>query len=333
MRIRPALQALIGKLQPRRPRPVILMYHRIAEALIDPWDLAVSPDRFAEQLDCLRRSRHPLRLSEFIARLRDGTLPDDAVAVTFDDGYADNFLAAKPLLEAACVPATVFLATGYLGRSRGFWWDELASLLLGHAGPERLELTIGGFEATADLGFRMPTMEDRSWRAASGPATPRQGAYLTIRNGLRLLDEEEREGVMAALRSCFADSTGPALHRAMTRSEVHDLVGGGLIDIGAHTVTHAALTHLAECAGCDEIGRSRQACEVLAEAPIEAFAYPYGEFDDTVRASVKRAGLAFACSTQHGAVGRKSDLFALPRTQVLDWDGDMFEKTLLASVG
>ena len=96
MRIRPALQALIGKLQPRRPRPVILMYHRIAEALIDPWDLAVSPDRFAEQLDCLRRSRHPLRLSEFIARLRDGTLPDDAVAVTFDDGYADNFLAAKP---------------------------------------------------------------------------------------------------------------------------------------------------------------------------------------------------------------------------------------------
>ena len=54
-----------------------------------------------------------------------GTLPLDAVALTFDDGYVDNLVFGKPRLEAADLPATVFLATGYIDRFEPFWWDEL----------------------------------------------------------------------------------------------------------------------------------------------------------------------------------------------------------------
>src|SRR5215470_438384 len=94
-----------------KPAPAILMYHRVAEIRFDPWGLAVAPAAFEEQLEVLCRTREPLPMSEFVGRLARGTLSDRAVALTFDDGYADNLLAAKPILAKYGVPATVFLTT------------------------------------------------------------------------------------------------------------------------------------------------------------------------------------------------------------------------------
>ena len=59
-----------------------------------------------------------------------GDVPSAGVVVTFDDGYADNFHNAKPLLERYEIPATVFVTTGYLQDQREFWWDELERILL-----------------------------------------------------------------------------------------------------------------------------------------------------------------------------------------------------------
>jgi peptidoglycan/xylan/chitin deacetylase (PgdA/CDA1 family) len=111
----------------RRGGPAILMYHRIATPDVDPWGLSVSPERFAEQVQALRAHRTMLPMDAFVARLRSRTLPHDAVAFTFDDGYSDNLRQAKPILEAAGVPATVFLTTGRIGADKEFWWDELAA--------------------------------------------------------------------------------------------------------------------------------------------------------------------------------------------------------------
>src|SRR5204863_340481 len=82
-------------------QPLILIYHRVAAVPVDPWGLAVSPKHFAEHLDVLRRTRHPMPLATFVSRIAERTLPRNAVAITFDDGYADNLLAAKPGLDAA----------------------------------------------------------------------------------------------------------------------------------------------------------------------------------------------------------------------------------------
>src|ERR1051325_11256188 len=91
--------------------PVILMYHRIADPKCDPWGLAVAPSSFDQQMRALRTHRCPLSLDEFVERLERGSLPRLAVAVHFDDGYADTVLAAKPVLEEHAVPATVFITT------------------------------------------------------------------------------------------------------------------------------------------------------------------------------------------------------------------------------
>src|SRR4029453_8146560 len=94
------VRRVLGRLRRRvTARGVILMYHRIAAADRDPWNLCVSPERFDEHLAVLARALRPLSMAQLVQALQERRLPRRAVVVTLDDGYADNLHAAKPLLE------------------------------------------------------------------------------------------------------------------------------------------------------------------------------------------------------------------------------------------
>lgn len=306
-------------------KPLILMYHRIADEPIDYWGLAVSPANFEEQLSVICRTRHPVPLAEFVRDLVAGTLHPDAVVLTFDDGYVDNLLAGLPRLAAANVPATVFLASGYLDRLEPFWWDELSGLILLQRDPMRLEVEIEGKLLGFDLGHDSGTGTNRP--TASALKSPHD-ALEAIYNPTRFLDEEQRGAVMTEIRSSFAGRAGTAsLPRAMTTEEVRHLAASGLVTIGAHTVTHPSLPGLEAAACQDEVTESKLACEAVVGMPVAAFSYPYGEFNPQVREAVKSAGFAFACATRGGDV-TMSDIFTLPRVYVPNIDGDAFEKRL-----
>jgi peptidoglycan/xylan/chitin deacetylase (PgdA/CDA1 family) len=105
-------------------RPLVLVYHRIAFLPSDRWGLAVSPEAFDAQLRLLRRFFRPVALHALLDAVQreDGR---GCVAVTFDDGYADNYSAALPLLEKHGIPATFFVTSDPVETGREFWWDEL----------------------------------------------------------------------------------------------------------------------------------------------------------------------------------------------------------------
>jgi len=88
----------------------VLMYHRV-RALSERDQLSVSPQRFAEQLECLS-ARRVVGLDTVLRELQTGIM-DPAVALTFDDGYADNLTSALPLLERHNIPATIFVVTEF----------------------------------------------------------------------------------------------------------------------------------------------------------------------------------------------------------------------------
>ena len=96
----------------------ILVYHRVARADFDPWNLAVTPPEFERQLGKLRR-KTVLPLTEFARLHVENRLPRNAVAITFDDGYACNALVAAPMLELVRFPGNVFYYFRCHGPNRG----------------------------------------------------------------------------------------------------------------------------------------------------------------------------------------------------------------------
>lgn len=329
MSLRRALAFITQRFHSPQPKPLILVYHRIAKALIDPWGLAVTPAHFDEHLRVLRRTRRPMPLTQFVRELVAGSLPANAVAITFDDGYADNLLAAKPRLAAAGIPATVFLATGYIERPGEFWWDELAGLLLLEDRARSLTLVVGDHTLSFELETVTAVCGGETWRAWSSPLTRRQAAFVAIWDTLRHLEAAQREIKLHELRSIFSGrERRSGAGRALTRAEARVLASDGLVSIGAHTITHPLLTQLSHAERLVEIAESKAACEAIVGKPVTAFAYPYGDLDAEVRATVATTGFAIACSAVPGAVTTASDVLALPRIQVLDWDGDAFAQAL-----
>jgi peptidoglycan/xylan/chitin deacetylase (PgdA/CDA1 family) len=333
LRIRTRLRSFVYRIWPPDPKPLILTYHRIADDPVDFFRLAVSPARFEEQLEVLRRTRHPVPLAKFVRDLVSGKLHPKAVALTFDDGYLDNLEAGKPLLAAADVPATVFLSTGFIDRSEPFWWTELARLILLTNGPSSFELVVRGESMQFDFRNEPAAREDGTTRAAL--LTRRHAGLWTLRQTLRLLDDEERREIMMKLRTVFARyNCGSNICRPMTSDELRALLADRLVTVGAHTVTHPVLTELGEDACYREILGSKLTCETLTGAPVDGFAYPYGDFDAKTRELVKSAGFGFSCAARYGPVVSTSDILALPRVHVLNWGGDAFELALrLASAG
>ncbi len=302
--------------QPPAPTAsVILCYHRVARIERDPFQLAVAPERFAEHVDVIARQR-PVSLTALAAEVAAGDVPPGGVAVTFDDGYVDNLRAAKPLLEAAGVPATVFVTTGATGSQVPYWWDELEDLLASGGGPRALELAVDG--------------ETRTW--APGATV---GARFEVWAWLRT---RAPESIAAGMRQVRAwAGAEPAVVsdalRTMTAEELRELTAGGTIACGAHTRTHPLLGAHAAQVQRAEIGGSRDDLEGWLGRAVPSFAYPFGRRVIEYRGSsvrvVRRLGFECAVSTDPGPVTGRSPRHELPRHVVpVDLDGAAFERWL-----
>jgi glycosyltransferase involved in cell wall biosynthesis/peptidoglycan/xylan/chitin deacetylase (PgdA/CDA1 family) len=316
---------------PKGRRAAILLYHRVAEPETDPWSLAVARDRFAEQVEILREGFTPIPLRELVEKLDDG-LPERAVAITFDDGYADNLENALPLLERAGLPATFFLTTGKLGEDGEFWWDDLERILLRPGTlSSPLLLRVDGIEHEWDLGEDARYDPHRaasfsSWRAMDPAPTTRHSLYVELYQLLRPMEDmRRRELIDELLVAAGLDVTGRPGNRILSPDEVVTLGGSNGVEVGAHTSTHPKLSALGPTAQLREIEESKRRLEELLGSTVSGFAYPHGGTNDYDRKSVsavREAGFEFACAAFHGVIFRASPRFELPRFLVEDWSGD-----------
>ncbi len=303
-----------------RLAPAILMYHRVAELQHDPWGLAVSRATFGQQLAYLKHHHTPMPLDQLVEGLRSKKLPHNTVAITFDDGYRDNLVNAKPLLLRHGLPATLFLATGWVGSSVPFWWDELAEFTLCSSQTVDHTEVIDGESLLLRWGEPERADMDGAWRASCEPQTARQKTYLTLWRKLRGTSQTERTRAMTSLRAFF-----PAEHNSlsmpMNSAEVQELTHDGVFTIGAHTVHHPALTSLSAAECRDEILASAKQCLTLTGAEVSAFAYPYGDVNEMVRNVVAGAEFLSACTTRAAHLDVDlQDMYALPRLAIPNCD-------------
>ncbi len=319
-------------------RSLILLYHRVEEVWPDPWGLAVSPANFREHLEVISGYGTALSLNELVESLRAGKVPRKGIVLTFDDGYADNLNIAKPLLEEIGIPATVFVATGYIGGQREFWWDALDKVFLQpNTLPRELRLAIRGDEHQWDLGdAAVYTAEhavlDRVSKGGHGSVGVRQKTYQDVWKLLHPLTDVERRMALDELQAWSGvDPSVRPSHRLMSREEVRKLDDGDIVEVGAHSVTHSSLGSLTRDEQVNEIRQCKSVLEDILERPVTNFAYPFGkdwDFNQDTINAVREAGFESACSTTRTHVGREADLFQLPRVVASDVNGEQFDRLL-----
>lgn len=280
-------------------RLLILTYHRVLPAR-DP-QLRGDPtaEEFDTQVSTLKSRFNVVRLDEGIERLRKGTLAPASVALTFDDGYADNHDVALPILRKHGVPATFFIATGYLDGKR-MWNDTVIE------GVRRIRRpTISLPELDAGLsGAPLPL----------GDADQRYAATQSIIESIKHLDPARREAITVKVAERAETPLPDDL--MMTSGKVRALHDAGML-IGGHTVHHPVLTAVDPTTAEREISDGRQTLSNLIGQPIRFFAYPNGrpgrDYDRRHVDIVKKLGFDAAVSTAHGFAQAGSDFSQLPR--------------------
>jgi peptidoglycan/xylan/chitin deacetylase (PgdA/CDA1 family) len=341
IRIRPLLGRARRAARRRfAPRPLILVYHRIAEEQIDPWRLCVSPTNFDRQLTTLRALKlRIVPVSELALGLKTKNLPRRTIAITFDDGYCDNLEAARPLLEKHEIPATLFATAGYIGRNEEFWWDALERVFLQPRSlPDVLELTVDGqiyrrklgrdAELTASGALRWP-----DWKPFSKAPTLRHQLHDELWQIFVELPPDGRDRALSELLDWAGlGARARPSHRPLSDLELRQLRGDGLIEVGAHSMNHPALPALPTALQANELTKSKSRLEGLLGEPVTGFSYPQGRTSKETEQEVRRAGYIFACGSGGTSVPRRPDIYQLPRLSVGDWDTPRFRSFVEAHI-
>ncbi|MEZ5566599.1 MAG: polysaccharide deacetylase family protein [Gammaproteobacteria bacterium] len=234
-------------------------------------------------------------LSEALQRLAAGTLPPCAVSITFDDGYANNLHHALPVLESLSVPATVFVATGYL--DGGCMFNDGVIEVIRGCGQAQLDLSSLG------LGTCSLASDEE-----------RRSAIASLLGELKYRPLAERTELVARM----ADLAGVQVPRdlMLTSAEVKVLHQRG-IEIGGHTVHHPILTRLAPDEAQREIADGAARLEAITGTRPRLFAYPNGQpgrdFGPEHAAMVRDAGFSHALTTQAGLGRQGTDPYQIPR--------------------
>ncbi|MGY0196286.1 polysaccharide deacetylase family protein [Leptothrix sp. BB-4] len=246
---------------------VILAYHRVlpeVDEATHPYDLGLvsaTPEEFDWQMALVRREYDPISLSDLGLYLRGRKkLPRRPVIVTFDDGYADNYQHAYPILKKHGIPATVFIATGYIGGDEPFWHDAAPNVVL---------RAREGVIPTLDGELELRPDDSRAQRRAAGG---RLLGYLKRRPHAELMATVRRlrEEHAASLRA-----EDQALVRTMSWDQIREMADGG-IEFGSHTVNHALIARLDADELRFELEASRREIENQLQRPCLSIAYPAG---------------------------------------------------------
>lgn len=325
----PLLLRISGAYQRRfTARALILMYHRIAAPVADPWRLSVSPENFASQLGMLKNCGvDVVPLAELPGRLK-ASRHGKCIAITFDDGYRDNLENAAPMLCSAGLPATLFAATGFIGGNQAFWWDRLASIFLrpGHL-PSTIEVQAAGVRHSWDLGQSAEYAEaeaiaHQAWKARHPAPTRRHAVYLEVWQVLVKLGDAERDAVLRQLEALCESKLGEdSLAMPLSRDGLRQFSQMKGMSVGAHGHSHRSLQGLSEDALVDELTRSKTGVEQITGAVVDTISYPQGMYDERTVAATRKAGFLIGLTVESRAATARSDLLRLPRINVADMAG------------
>ncbi len=283
----------------KKQRLSILTYHGILPGHDYMRPLEPTLATFDWHMELLSRYFNPLSLSEALSRMRYGELPERAVCITFDDGYANNVVQALPVLKRWRVPATVFIATNFLNGGR--MWNDSVLEALRVVDDTKFDLQ--------ELGLDVYDIDGLHKRRVAAEAIIRE---------IKHWPPEKRSQAVEMIESRVGSLPCDLM---MTDQQVRELSENG-VEIGAHTKSHPILSTLSQDESKQEILGSKTYLEALLGQKVRHFAYPNGrpgiDYSIEHRDMVEAAGFESAVSTHWGVASKTSDRWQLPR--FTPWD-------------
>jgi len=279
-----------------QPNARILYYHRVNDDK-DPFFPAISTALFDEEMRFVSRHYRVVSLSELLNRLDDNST-EPVVAITFDDGYRDNYLNAFPVLERYGLPATIFLTTGSMDTGEPLWFEQMA---LGFKRSTREWI---------DLELGMPQRYPMRTQAERLDANGRVFGFLR-----KASDSQRREWLAHILDQLAVRDSGERKDKMLTWDQVRTM-RSRRIDFGGHTVTHPFLSRMPGEQVQWEMAECKRRIEEELQFPAEHFAYPNGREEDFGawnKELIRKVGYRAAVSTIWGINDHSTDRMALRR--------------------
>jgi peptidoglycan/xylan/chitin deacetylase (PgdA/CDA1 family) len=286
----------------------IFYYHRVNDQNDRFFD-AISTGHFEIHMRYLARNYRVVSLAEANRHLESGESTETVVAVTFDDGYRDNFECAYPILQRYGIPATVFLATGTLDSDEPLWFEQLAWAMK-NTSLEYLDLEID--------------IPRRYWLRNTAERLESNGRIFGLLRGFS--DTDRRMRVAEILERLGGAGMPDRGGRMLTWDQVRLMNANG-IDFGGHTVTHPFLSKVAPEQAAWEVSECKRRIEEETQRPAEYFAYPNGRAEDFSPANkelLRNAGYRGAVTTIWGMNYGSTDRMELRRGGPWENSPEMF---------
>jgi CelD/BcsL family acetyltransferase involved in cellulose biosynthesis/peptidoglycan/xylan/chitin deacetylase (PgdA/CDA1 family) len=293
----------------RRGRPAgrILFYHRVNDAR-DPFFPSTPVDVFERQMRFLARHYKVVSLARLIEHLDTGPA-ETVLALTFDDGYEDNYTNVLPILRRYQLPATVFLSTGGIDSRAPLWFEVLAGAVK-HTSLECLDI-----ESDVPRRLWLRTREER--------LRANDALFAWLRG---VPDAVRQSRLSAILRDLAAPETDRLSGLMLTWDQVRCMKQHG-IDFGGHTVTHPFVSRLGREQADWEISECKRRIEAELQAPVAHFAYPSGregDFEPWNKDVIRAAGYQAAVTTLWGLNYGTTDRMELRRGGPWEEDPALF---------
>ena len=295
----------LARMTRRRERAIVMRYHAVTDGpgvVYAAPDICISVAALRLQMAFLRRAYCVVALEDLVAGLHhERPLPPGAVAVTFDDGYADNYHLAFPVLRDLGIPATVYVVTGAVDGAAPFWVAAVRTLVDRASGP----VAVPGHAAP------MP---------AGSPEERAQAAKALTRALVTVPSAERRARLEAVAMVAGVDLDAALAGTMMSWQQLRELAAGGWT-IGAHTVTHGNVTRQPAAEAEAEMMGSREAIEANVGAPALHFCYPntggqLPSHDEATAGMLRRLGFRSGTTSQPGPVRFGVDPYRIPRLGV-----------------
>jgi len=281
------------------PKFLILCYHRIGADGI-PLFSELSPNVFEAQMRYVRRRYRVLSLDDLCDEMEKPSRKEDAVVVTFDDGYRDLHTHALPVLRKYQIPATIFLPVACIEAGEVPWYDRIFLALKVFPKDE--------FEVVLDRprSFRLTSFRERLQAAAE------------IIQYFRTLPDDRRKEYCKTFEGRVNLPLGELKDRMLTWDQIRAMRREG-ISFGSHTMTHPAVSQLTESQLDTEVGDSKRILENRIGSSAVHFAYPFGKPADCGTAALPflvRKGYRSAATTNEGVNKPGDNCFQLRRSQI-----------------